>query len=305
MVILACTDGSATDSAEAEAPPVVIDDADNYALTLDLAVEPLAIAELADNIVSWGDLTTDIRGDTMSALDVGGIDIWWLQALDPLAVLDAIEGGTLVQGDIALDAFGRAPPDKSSVHLNDLVSFWGKFEPEQYLIGGTGTWLLLLSNDAEEPVSFQLLTPVPGGVGEIGFRNDRPALSMVADLDAGAAAVVPHGATPTFDWAALTVDGRGAPVVADGFDQLTVARFDLDAASLQADFAQLESLAVESWSMSVKGETSAASEGLQNEDGAAFTGITADGTWLLWLGCRSCLSFAPPIVVRLALSGAP
>ncbi|MSQ01269.1 MAG: hypothetical protein EXR71_05150 [Myxococcales bacterium] len=301
VALLACPDDTPPDSADvdSETLPVPIDDANNYALTLELAAEPIAVAERYDSLVSWEDLSVDLRGTAISAIDVRTIELWWLQALEPAQVLSALEGGPLTQGDIALSAFGKPPLGTVSVHLNQLASGAGRFEPEEYLVGGAGTWLLLLKNDAEAASSFQLLTPEPGGVTGLAFANDSATLTFAADLDRGAPVAIPPGETPRFDWSRLTVDARGAAVVADGFDQLTIARFDADAASLEADFAHLELLASEIWSMSVKGETSAASARLQTVEGGAFPGISGEGTWLLWLGCRSCLSFAPPVVIRL------
>ncbi len=301
VALLACPYDTPPDSADPDAAalPLAFADANNYGLTLELAAEPIAIAERSNSLVSWEDLRVDLRGTAVSAIDVRTIELWWLQALEPAQVLSAIEGGTLTQGDIALSAFGKPPLGTVSVHLNQLAFFSGQFEPEEYLVGGAGTWLLLLKNEAEAAASFQLLTPEPGGVTELSFANDSATLVLAADLELGAPLVIPAGEAPAFDWSTLTADGRGAPVLADGFDQLTIARFEGAPASLEADFAHLELLASETWSMSVKGETSAASARLQNAEGGSFSGISGDGTWLLWLGCRSCLSFAPRAIVRL------
>ena len=78
-----------------------------------------------------------------------------------------------------------------------------------------------------------------------------------------------------------------------------MARYDEDLATLESNFFDLKTMASESWSMSVAGETSASLADLEGD--SAFEGIDGDHTWLLVLWCSVCENPVPKAMVVLGL----
>lgn len=291
LALLAACGGAPVD------PPCtdcVLTDAMNYhyAPTLTAPVRP--VPSRTDPRIVWDGLTHDLQGHPVDAASLDSANLLVFRDLTPDEVLDRVAHDQLAQSELRIIA--SCTPEVPSCRLSDFALGANRFDPSQYFEPDSGTWLVSVSR-AGTPGSASLLFLEPQDaapvVEDVVVADGDATLALDVRFSAERPAVVAEGA-PALDWSGLTVDALGNDVELSRFDQLYVARYDEDLATLARDFLDVEQLAEDSWQLDVAGRTGAALSELE-----AFPGVDAAHRWLLALRCTTCRNPAPRFVTVL------
>ena len=280
--------------------PCALTDAHNFTYTTDLQFEVMEAEALADVCLDWSGLSTDIQGHPVTE----GIDEIRLAVFGSLTydeIREGLSSDQLQQSDLSL--FMECHPD-SDADTECCLSEFGLLGSypgiDQYFEVGSGNWMLIFgSDDVEGARTIVMIVPSDtSDASTIEIGDNTASLSMDVDLSSGLTAQVAATGDITLDWSELTRDGLGNELALQKINSLELAHYASTPEELAENFFDLRSLATETWSMSVSGETLA---DLSLLDGAApFTGVTSDGTWLLALWCTVCENPVPKAIIRLA-----
>ena len=281
--------------------PILLEPRHNYAFGGRLDAVVTELEAQTDVVFDWSELTTDLRERPLGA--VGGVGLLGCGApldevLDQLAA-NVLYSSTCTEGFVATPA-----PGATEVRASDFGIVGNPLPVADTLLEDDRTWAVALTGAEGDELLF--LAFVRFGEGAEATR-----LILTPDLTRAEVTVSLSG-TPlearrgstVLDWSAF-LDGEDA--FGSSFDdvradQLLLARFDVeDVSPLEADFLPLDEVAAELYRTSVLGETRADLTQAVDAEGNPFTGFTKGGTWLVGLGCTTCLHPAPLVlaVVRV------
>ena len=278
--------------------PCLLSDENNYAYSSQLDVDVVTLQSYADVEITWPDLSTDLLGDPIAPDDITKVTLVVFKDLSPSEVAAALADDTAKQSDVAL--YQVCTPTGATCKLSEFGLFGSYPGVPQYFAEGTGTWLLVLGREGETGGAAMVMMQASDASAEtsVVVDDDTFSLSVTADLTSARPVGLPVGPTPTLDWSGLTRDGFGHDLDVRTIDRLEIGRYDAPLSELQLQFVALEQLATARWTADTTGAVSIALDNLSGD--TAFDGIDADNTWLLALGCSSCISPAPRYMAVLA-----
>jgi hypothetical protein len=282
----------------------------NYSFHSEITAQSQVIQERVDTTVDWCGLTTSLLGDPVDPMTgITDVSIVRFPNLSQDEVLAGINDNTLKQSD--LDAFaGFVPSGGCTANLTDFDLFGTHVNPDTDITAAGGTYLVTADVvDTNGKKTFLMLGFFEPSAGEfeepppVLLTSDSAELTFDVDLEAGDPIVVPDGATKVhIDWAGLTQNGSDQEIELSSIDTLVVAHFSASIADLEADFLNIDTLADEQFTGDVGGFGDANLDlVLEDESGAAFTGFTTDGTWILSLQCSLCINPAPPFLAVVSV----
>lgn len=283
---------------------LVLDDAHNYHYEATLQIESTPLEAEHDADLSWGGLTTDLRGFTVDPTeDVVEVLLVAFPYLEPSELEDRLVTNALKQADVGLYV-SLEPGDRTEANLGELTLNGTDIGLTDYFQEDSGTWLLVLSgsSDASEygVIMLALLEPLESSDAHELEVTDRSAtLEAEADLTSPERVEVDAGAEAVLDWSAVTTDGLGQSLDASLVSRAEIYRYDsLDLADLEAEFLRIDGLADRTWEAPVSGGTSVSLDDFADSEGKPLD-LEKGATWLFGLRCDSCLLPAPLLLTAL------
>lgn len=287
--------------------------ANNFSFSggLTLSVVPVAAATALD--FDWSDVSADFLGHELDAeteLNSASLFMWSLTLEDFEEKLNA---GTLIQSDLTMVPLTfRIEAGEKSANLLDFSldglpvpsdEILAYLEPEQYdpmlhtftLMLSTGT---LIGYGTR---AIQAFAPDPeSDATAVYVTDDSTDLDYVADFSGLAPSLVPSREPAiTIDWSNLMKNARGNPIAPTDITAATISHYTRSPAELQTHLFELENMASALYRREVPAGTSVNLEEFLDEDGTAFPGIDASGTWLVGLECGGCREPAPTYLTIL------
>lgn len=280
--------------------PCELQDAHNFTYETDLQFEVVEAQALADVCLDWSALSVDIQGHAFTE----GIDEIRLAVFGTLSydeIRDGLASDQLQQSDLSLYMECEPDgPDDTDCCLSEFGLLGSYPGIDQYFEEGSGSWLFTFDTEGVDGTrTMVLLIPTSeSSTTLVEIDDETCSLDMDVDLSSSTRALVAGGtAELTLDWSALTRDGLGNELAHEKINELQLARYEASAEELAENFFDLKTLASETWSMSVAGETSASLTALEGD--TPFTGLSTEGTWLLALWCTVCENPVPKAIVIL------
>lgn len=298
-------DGLAGDTGDTDAPVASSDgsvpftDANNFAYEGVLDAPSFTLAELSNATLDWSALQTDLRCDALDpVVDIDNTSLLVFPYLTELEVEAGLSDDNLDQADLAV-YLSYEPGDNTRVGLQDMSFFGTDADIETRFTEGSGTWMMLLTTGTEIAVGARMmafLAPTAGETKtEFAVTDGCPVLDFTADLESLTRTPVLRDGPWVLDWSALTLDGHGGVFEPTRVDGMMVARFDLSVAELQANFLDLETLAVATWRYTLVAGTTL-DLGTAAGPSGPFPGFSegAEGdVWAIALTCGTCPNPAP------------
>ncbi|MFT4974464.1 MAG: hypothetical protein ACI8S6_000347 [Myxococcota bacterium] len=307
-LLLGCT-GYTYDTADPEAPragrEVELGDQNNFQYTGVISLTEVAVAAQQDVQFSWPALSKDMQCHGVDpAADIDNIAVMVFPHLSPAEVEDGLTFDTLQQIDMGL--YIEALTEGATELPLSALTFYGT-DPKilKYTTAGSGTWLALLTSGTQLAVGTRALaffTPTDGEENTtVSIGDSCDVLDFEADLESLVRVPVNVEGPWPVSWLELTVNGQRAPINLGKIDRVMLARYEsLDRAALQGQFLDLELVADDLWMLELSGGAAAElGELTHTRTGAAFSGFTTEGTWLLALRCTTCPNPAPLFLTAL------
>lgn len=272
-------------------------DANNFSYTSTLDVDTQVEQALADVLVDWSAMTTDMRGQAFDPTQVGEARLIVAGNLDRDQVIQRLVQDDLAQEDLSLYALCQ-PDGETSCPLSRFHFVGSNRDVQPYFDVGTGTWLVALFTDGVQGArSLLFLEPDDRTNQTVATFTDTTAtLQVSADLHDLTPLVV-SSADVRIDWSQITTDGLGNPLSLHKLDTVAVAHYDLTPSELEERFLELDQLATATWSLELAGQTAARLSGLEGD--TPFPGVDDSGTWLFALRCSTCDNPVPKFITVL------
>lgn len=290
--LLACTDGPV------ETTTVVLEDAHNYSFDGGLDIQGVEVQAEADLTIDWSTLDTDLQLHTMDpAGDVDMLTLLAFRYLTEAEVMDALSNNALLQSDIGLFVTNETGAVLTDTTLSEFTLLGNDIDVEaEFTSTVAESWLVIAQSGTTPGVGSRMLKFLrpsdASDVTAVDIVNTDTTLEFTVDLSSLSQVSLPAGDTDiTLDWNDLTTDSLGNEFVAGGIDEVLVARYDLDAAGLEAEFLDIELLGSPLYQASLNAATTFE---LSELDG--FEGFDHEGTWVVALRCGTCTHPAPPFL---------
>jgi hypothetical protein len=287
------------------APPttLLLQDAQNYTYSASYTTEPTAVADCPEDLtVDWSGLTVDLRGqplDPTSDLDTIRVVAFETSVEEVLA---DIAGSDLQQSDISGIVDHEITAGETNAEISGFNFNGTPIDPSTELCDELGrtTMVLAMSGLYDYPM-FGFFVPSEGETNTtVVLTSSTTTLEVEVDLDQGGVVPAPSGDDAVVDWRCLTTDMRGDAINLSDIDQLMIGRYELSVAEMEASFLQLEHIAEELYTASTDyGVDSLDLSRATDSSGAAFTGFTGPGLWLLALSCTTCAIDPPAFIAVL------
>ncbi len=284
---------------EACGDEITLTDEGNYAIDAELDIASYPVAELTDITIYWDQLTQDMQGHELTPdEDIDTVAAAVFRYLTEEEVEQGLTNDTILMKDVGLYVFAEVT-GTTSVNLSELTLFGTDIDVETYFEASYGTWLIPLATGFTPGTGYRMaafLVPTPGETTtEVHLTNDSMVLTVDADLTTLQPTEMAAGSTPTVDWSGLTLNGQGNEFKHGDVDQVMVGTYaSLTPTDLEEQLLDLELIHDGMWSYDLAaGGSSLDLSLLTDEAGAAFGGITDEGTWILALRCSTCANPAP------------
>jgi len=287
---------------------VIAAEKNDYSFTSSIALNPVTVAQGSNLDFDWSGLTRDFEGHALSpAADLRmAIVMFWDMPLDQFE--SKLNADALFTSDLIVSPplSLLLPAGATSAHLYDFTINTTPVSPDMinpyfdaslyppssasFLVGvQAGT---VLGRDLRMLQAFNLdanstTTVVP-------ITNDAMKLSYTVDLHDLTPTVVPGG-TPhlTLDWTQMTTNGLGREFERNDVTDAIVGHYAETPAELEARFLDLDQIALATYRAPITSGSVLDFATLKDANGAAFTGIDSNGTWLVGLVCGNCRNPAP------------
>ncbi len=265
---------------------IVLTDAYNYGLETSMQVEVIAVENCPNDLtVDWSALTEDLGGNPMDPSEVTMLRVVRFYDLEPEEIVEDITSDTLTQADIAGYVDYLPVGSETDAVLTQFEFNGTSLDPATEICASLDSTYMLLAMTG--PYDYRMLVffvPVEGETNTtVAIHSDSASIEHVPDLEQGDAIVVPAASDTLVDWSALSVNGQGNPFSAESIDELILARYELTLEEVEERFAELPTLAAESYAADVGGRTTLASKLATDGSGQAFAGFEGEGIWLLGL----------------------
>lgn len=304
--LLACGDkGDDSGTGPTGTPDLVYTDANNYTYMATLEVESLDVQEGADARIDWSGLTVDLRGRTVDPATIDQVALVAFN-IEKQEVLDSINDNSLAQSAIRDYRLFENEAGLTAANMSEFSILGNDFIPaEDFVVHSEATWTWAITlwdeNDGRNDILSNIfIVPSPGSPNtDIAMTNDTASLSFAVDLHSAPPLVSVAGSTSyTFDWSAATTEASGQAFDSAKGDRLLIGYVaGGTVAEVEANILTVLDTADALYRMDVFGLTSAdLTLATERTTGAAFSGFTTDGVWLIGVECTTCTSPVPLIL---------
>jgi len=319
------TTGCGDDLVPNAAPPTsttcestfAITDDTNYSMTSTLSVELSRIKDASDIVFDWSAVTVDYFGrpiDPLIDIDIVVVSLWGMTPAeleenlrqDNLPLSDNKGAITTYPEDdytsmnlLGFDVFGSPLPEEE---------LWPRFDtmhPEYAYPQDTHTYMVTAGTGTAAGKGTRMLTffnlDPASDQTELSLTNESTVLDYTVTLgDARPVAVPLDTPSLVIDWRQMTTNAIGNEYSPAQITRAVVAHFETESvADLEADFLNLEQLAIGWWSADVRAGASIDLGTLLDENMNAFPGIDASGTWMVALFCTASCNHPAPWSITL------
>jgi hypothetical protein len=303
LALMAGCGGS--NSPPAERGNVVLRDANNYQSTSSLSVPTVETAPATDLDICWSTAVTDIQcHPVMPVMDLDNVSLLRLH-LSETEVETRLTAGQLAQSEV--DGYLDYRTDKVTTCMKlSQFSFFGTVikVQEEYIESAERTYMLLFTKGTKPGVGARTMTFIRPTAQSTNTKVDAPTgcgmLQFSADLASAARVDIPAAGPWVVDWADVTRDGQGNPVVFEQMDGLVMGYYEgKTAADLEANIFDIELIATSLWDLRLLGGRKVdLAMAKDRMTGATFGGFEgrAPGVWMLGLTCSSCQNPAPIVL---------
>ncbi len=300
--------------------PLVANEVNNYSFRSTIEVATTVVAANSEISFDWSALTKDMIGhdvDAMADIDMLSFVVWNLNHAemqaklnaDQLSASDVLGGGVLAlytenartSGsifDFSVPGSGPRDPDESEFSQMEFqTQVLTRLDPAEidpathtYTIMAQGG--LVLGENVRMIQAFSLSAAETNT--EVTITPASSSLTYEADLTSLTPVRIPTGVVNILvDWKQMQTNALGNEFEPRSIDEVVVAKYSRTPQELQAEFLDLEVDFDEMFrGVVAAGEELALTE-LTDDAGRRFTGISADGTWILALVCGYCANPAP------------
>ncbi|HEY3498781.1 MAG TPA: hypothetical protein VGK73_29020 [Polyangiaceae bacterium] len=295
---------------------ITADPSRNYGFSAQLELPPVYVKPGSELTFEWGGVTRDLFGQPLDPLDVviASYDMVHLAPDEYARMLieDDLAGETLSEPYVT-GAQEFAPRRRTSATLFEfgrgsdagMLRYFdaSEYPPDEYTYVVTiWTWGTLFSSRAVRMYQSFKLDPDSENTTVTLTETSAPLAYTIELTDIEPVPVRAGSTAIDVDWSELLATPWGTEFYPEAIDEIRVSRFDETLDELEARFFELEGLARETYRVEVDSLTSTTTsleEAVTDED-EPFTGITAQGTWLLDLRCNySCVNPVPRFVAHL------
>jgi len=324
-LVLALVTGCGDDLEPHAAPPTAavcessfaITDDTNYTMTSTLAVELTRLKDATDIVFDWSAVTVDYFGrpiDPLVDIDNVVISLWGMTPAEleenlrqDNLPLSSNKGAITTYPDdaytsmnlLGFDVFGSPLPEEE---------LWPRFDtmhPEYQYPQDTHTYMVTAGTGTAAGKGTRMLTlfnlDPASDQTELFLTNESTDLDFTVTLGGARPVAVPV-ATPSLviDWREMTTNAIGNEYSPAQITRAVVAHFETESVSdLEAEFLNLEELAIGWWSGEVSAGASIELGTLLDETMAPFPGIDDSGTWMVALFCTSTCNHPAPWSITL------
>jgi hypothetical protein len=294
-------DTTGGDPCEAGTGDLAVADENNYDFVGTLDISTTEVQELTSVTIDWSGLTLDMQGHPVDPTEIDMVSAVVFRYLSEEEIEYGLSTNTLEQADVALYVFAEVTGE-TSIELGELTLFGTDIDVETYFEASYGTWLITLAKGttpgAGTVMPVFLLPVTAPAETTVYVTNDSTSLTVDANLAGVTQLEAPVDTPLTVDWDALTTDGQGNEFQTGDVDQVMVGYYEtLTPTDLEEQLLDLEYVYDGMWRYDLEEGGSELDLSLLTDDGgAAFGGISGDGTWILALRCTACPNPAPPFL---------
>ncbi len=299
---------------------LMANEANNYSFSSTIQVASTVVKSDSEIFFDWSALTEDFMGhdlDPMGGVDMVSLLIWKLPHEEMQNKLNADElgaGDTVGGGVIALYTLqsatsgsifefnvpGNGPRDPNETE--EAKAEWegqilARLDPTEY-DPAIHTYTVMVNQGYELGAGVKMVQAFsldPDSTNtEVVITPDSATLSYTADMTTLAPVQIPAGtANILVNWEEIATNALGREFEERSIEEVMVAKYSLSPAELQTQFLDLEIIADEMYRGPVVAGEELVLSDLSDANGMPFTGITADGTWIVALVCGYCGNPAP------------
>jgi hypothetical protein len=296
--------------------PIVAAKANNYSFSSVLSFPSVAVAPDRELAFDWSGLSRDFLGhelDPLAEIDTVTLILWRMTEQELQTKLNDDE---LVQRDVAVAATaptqnaltrvslfefgtpGRLPTDPP-IGADQILPFLdaAAYDPAEHIYTLMASTGMQIGSGTRMIQSFKL-DPASENA-EVVMTDASTVLDVSVDLQSLEPTPVPLGDPAlTVDWSMMTENALGGEFARNSIGLVAIAHYSESPAELESKFLELvrydrSIIADRVWLLDVPAGERAMLQGAVGENGAAFEGIDAEGTWMLALFCTQCQNPAP------------
>jgi hypothetical protein len=296
------------------------DAANNYELTVDVAVQSTEFAPGTGLVLDWSALTKDFFRHDIAPGDITSVTLglWAFQYED---LVEHLKSDTLASAVNVGGITYPIPADRSrtSVPVTEMyIPYQGMDKPQLSDIEGFFDPALTdpafhsytVSVNKGDAIKLNVKMIHHGKINPtstnttIALTNDSATINATAKIASKAAVLVPpNSAAITVDWKEIPLNAVGRPFEDRSIDRVRVLHFPDTPEALESKVLDLEQSYDREYSGLVTGNEQQTLTTLVDAQGQPFTGIdpTIGGTWMVALMCAAqfCGSPAPWFMARL------
>ena len=273
----------------------------SYSYEGDLWVDVTALGAGQDVLVSWDQLTMDMRGWAIAGPEYIHSASLVGFTLTQQEVIEAITTNAMLESDVGGHLTFDNGAGGSSAMLSDFAIADNAFDPEMDFVVREVHWTWAVTLWSEMPDgrtevrTVMFLKPEDDSENsEAAFTDGTATLDFQVDLHSADTLRTAAGLTYTLDWSGVTADPFGHAIDPAAVDQLVVGRAPVATLEeTETNFLQHFDQSGDIYRLGVFGVTSTGLATATSLDGDIFPGFTADGVWLVGLQSLSSMSPAP------------
>lgn len=282
--------------------------AHNYKFSSTITLSPVMVKPGVELTFDWSGVTKDFMNHTLDPakdIDFVNLVLWGLNEKDLQTQLNA---DSLTQKDFVTT--GKSPTEmmKTSATLFNFLAPSGQAITKEEILpymdatnyppeSNTYTVIIstgdLISGGRSRMIQAMKLDPASSNT-TVSLTNDSTKLEYSVDLHSLTPTLVPAG-TPDLkvSFENIEKNAMGNTFLPTQITEVRVAHYTQTVAELEQKFLDLELIDENTWRNNEIAGVDFMLNGLKDDDGNAFTGVTSSGTWILGLVCGACKNPAP------------
>jgi hypothetical protein len=287
----------------------------NYAFTSTLALRVTPVMPNTELFINWAGLTQDFVGhpvDPKADIDMVSMVVWKLSQQELVQKLNEDDlGSTYAESAIAMLTMNAV----DSASIFDFEVAGGGELPREELMArldptifdpATTSYTVMAHEGGVLTEGSKMVAAVqldPASTNQtIVVDSTSTTLTYAADIQTLTRLSLPEGRSDiTLDWSMMMTNGLGRTFTKRSINEVMVAQYlTLTPADLEAEFLDLELIADKMYRGQVTAGDKLSLSTLVDAAGQPFTGIDANGTWIVALMCGGCANPAPWFLSTLA-----
>lgn len=302
-------------SASTCAAEVALQDSNNYTLTTDVSIQTTTLKGASDLVFDWSELTTDFFGHAVNAaedVDLVLLSLWnmgpedlenrisfdTLSPNEQKGVLSIYPDGTFTSRN--LYTFNVLDQSNTPIDAAELQPVFDTTRPDYAYSPSEYTFLVIASSGTSPGQNARMLSmfKLDTNSAETTLKLTNSSASLIADANfANSVPVSVPVATPniSINWKAMTRNALGNTYEVRQITKAVVLHFNTATLKeVENNFLDLEQNADQWYEGEVVAGTSVDLSTLVDQTAGNFSGITAEGTWMVALFCtKTCNNPAP------------